>query len=181
MARPINRKCLECAALPIEVARQRSCWMDDREVCHKRRSHYLKRGDRNTIRRLGYRSKRILAQPETFALALPDTASVILVVYSEQPERFKSGETPVHALGAELWVGAELREQMVPEVCYGKRADEVALLPPLILKEFSNRFADSYNQGKPFHRFAAKVHRHICTCPIANPFGSVHVVHSASP
>ncbi|MGV0028200.1 hypothetical protein [Phormidesmis priestleyi] len=57
MARPVNRKCLECASLSIEAARQRPCWTDEREVCHKRRSHYLKRGDRNTERRLGYRSK----------------------------------------------------------------------------------------------------------------------------
>jgi hypothetical protein len=98
------------------------------------------------------------------------TASVILVIYSEQPNHFKSGETPVHAIGAELWVGSELKEQMVPELCYGKRGDEVALLPPLILEEFSKRFAQSHNQGRRFQRFAAKVHRHIQDCPVANPF-----------
>lgn len=175
MARPIDRQCLECAQLPVEQARQRPCWTDDRQRCHKRRSHYLKRGDRNIVRRVGYRSKQLLPEAQPVALALPPTASLILVIYSEQPDRFKSGETPVHAVGAELWVGTEVKEQMVPELCYGKRGDEVALLPPLILEAFSERFAQSYNQSKRFHRFAAKVHRHIHTCPIANPFQSVSI------
>ncbi|MDX2240026.1 MAG: hypothetical protein NW224_05010 [Leptolyngbyaceae cyanobacterium bins.302] len=83
-------------------------------------------------------------------LPIVPTASVVLVIYSEQPHHFKSGETPVHAIGAELWVGKEFKEQMIPEFCYGKRGDEVALLPPLILEEFSKRFAQSYNQGKRF-------------------------------
>lgn len=98
------------------------------------------------------------------------SASVILVIYSEQPHRFKSGETPVHAIGAELWVGTTLKEQMIPESCYGKRGDEVALLLPLILEEFSKQFAQTYNQGKRFQRFAAKVHRHIQDCPVSTPF-----------
>lgn len=168
MARPVNRKCVECARLPIAEARQRPCWTDERERCHKRRSHYLKRGDRNTSRRVQYRSSR--STQEGFSLPTVPTASVVLVIYSEQPNHFRSGETPVHAIGAELWVGKEFKEQMIPEFCYGKRGDEVALLPPLILEEFSKRFAESYNQGKRFQRFATKVHRHIQDCPVANPF-----------
>lgn len=168
MARPVNCKCIECARLPIEEARQRPCWTDERQLCHKRRSHYLRRGDRNTSRRVQYRSSRLVQ--EDFALSTMPTASVILVIYSEQPHHFKSEETPVHAIGAELWVGRELKEQMIPEFCYGKRGDEVALLLPLILEEFSKRFAGEYNQGKRFQRFAAKVHRHIQDCPVSNPF-----------
>lgn len=168
MARPVNRKCIECARLPIAEARQRQCWTDERERCHKRRLHYLKRGDRNTSRRVQYRSSRSIQ--EGFSLSTAPTASVVLVIYSEQPHHFKSGETPVHAIGAELWVGTEFKEQMIPEFCYGKQGDEVAILPPLILEEFSNRFAQLYNQGKRFQRFAAKVHRHIQDCPVANPF-----------
>ena len=168
MARPVNRKCIECARLPIEEARQHPCWTDERQLCHKRRSHYLKRGDRNTSRRVQYRSSRLVQ--EDFALSTIPTASVILVIYSEQPHHFKSGETPVHAVGAELWVGREPKEQMIPEFCYGKRGDEVASLLPLILEEFSKRFAESYSRGKRFQRFAAKVHRHIQDCPVSNPF-----------
>lgn len=125
---------------------------------------------RNVVRRVGYRSKQGASQSEPVTLVVPPTASVILLIYSEQPDRFRSGETPVHAIGAELWVGSDLKEQMVPEFCYGKRGDEVALLPLLILKEFSRRFADAYHHGKPFTRFAAKVHRHTCNCPVTNPF-----------
>lgn len=169
MARPVNRKCLECARLTIGQARQQPCWTDERERCHKRRSHYLKRGNRNISRRILYKSKRRGSDPEAFALPLQTSAGVILVIYSEQPATFKSGETPIHAIGAELWLGTQLQEQMVPAFCYGKRGDEVAALLPLILEEFSRRFAESYNQGKKFHRFAAKVHRHISECPIANP------------
>lgn len=170
MARPVNRKCLECARLSIKQARQQPCWTDERERCHKRRSHYLKRGDRNVSRRILYKSKHNVFSPEAFELSLQASAGVILTIYSEQPETFKSGETPIHAIGAELWVGTQLKEQMVPTFCYGKRGDEVAALLPLILEEFSKRFAETYGQGKKFHRFAAKVHRHICECPVANPF-----------
>lgn len=170
MARPVNRQCLECARLPVEEARQRPCWTDERQRCHKRRSHYLKRGDRNTSRRIQYRSKRTIVEGQGFSLPTSPTASIILVIYSEQPQSFRSNETPVHAIGAELWVGAMLKEQMMPELCYGKRGDEVARLFPLILEEFSNRFAHTYNQGKRFQRFAAKVHRHIQDCPVSNPF-----------
>lgn len=170
MARPVNRQCLECARLPIEAARQQPCWTDERELCHKRRSHYLKRGNRNMSRRLQHCSKQTAPDGQSFSLPIPPSASLILVIYSEQPQSFRSHETPVHAIGAELWVGCELKEQMVPQMCYGKRGDEVALLPPLILEEFSKRFAESYNQGKRFQRFAAKVHRHIHDCPAQNPF-----------
>jgi hypothetical protein len=170
MARPVNRQCIECSRLPVDDARQRPCWTDERQRCHKRRSHYLKRGDRNVSRRVRYRSSRTANTGEAFSLPNAPTASLILVIYSEQPSHFKSGETPVHALGAELWVGLQLKEQMVPELCCGKRGDEVALLPPLILEEFSKRFAQTHNQNKRFQRFAAKVHRHIQDCPVANPF-----------
>ena len=170
MARPVNRKCIECARLPIEEARQRSCWTDERQLCHKRRSHYLRRCDRNTSRRVRYRSTCSKPLEEGFSLSTTPSASVILVIYSEQPHQFKSSETPVHAIGAELWTSTELKQQMVPEFCYGKRGDEVALLLPLILEEFSKRFAEEYNQGKRFQRFAAKVHRHIQDCPVSNPF-----------
>jgi len=173
MARPVNRRCIECARLPIEEARQRSCWTDERQLCHKRRSHYLKRGDRNTLRGVRYQSARSSQVKEGFSLPTVPTASVILVIYSEQPHHFKSSETPVHAIGAELWMGTELKQQMMPELCYGKRGDEVALLLPLILEEFSKRFSEAYNQGKRFHRFAAKVHRHIHDCPVSNPFQPV--------
>lgn len=170
MARPVNRKCIECARLSIKEARQHPCWTDERQLCHKRRSHYLKRGDRNTTRRILYKSKQSLSQAQPFILPSQPAAGVILVIYSEQPATFKSGETPVHAIGGELWVGTQLKEQMVPTFCYGKRGDEVAALLPLILEEFSRRFAEPYNQGKKFHRFAAKVHRHIFECPVENPF-----------
>ncbi len=179
MARPVNRKCIECAQLTIDQARQHPCWTDERELCHKRRSHYLKRGDRNTTRRVLYKSKRSILQSAPFALSHQASSGVILVIYSEQPATFKSGETPVHAIGAELWVGTILKEQMVPTLCYGKRGDEVAVLLPLILEEFSRRFAESYNQGKKFHRFAAKVHRHVFECPVANPFQAAPLSNSA--
>lgn len=65
---------------------------------------------RNTSRRVKYRSSRALQ--ESFSLPTMPTTSVILVIYSEQPNHFKSSETPVHAIGAELWVGSELKEQM---------------------------------------------------------------------
>lgn len=121
-------------------------------------------------RRVQYRSKQTVPDGQSFSLPITPTASVILVIYSEQPQSFRSNETPVHAIGAELWIGTELKEQMVPQMCYSKRGDEVAMLPPLILEEFSKRFAQHHNQGKRFQRFAAKVHRHIQDCPVPNPF-----------
>jgi len=172
MAKPINRKCSECARLPIDAARQNDCWTDERGLCHKRRSHYLRRGDRNLIRRIQYGENRQTSQSEPFTVSTQPSASLILVLYTDKPAKFKLGETPVHAIGAELWVGTEIKEQMVPVLCYGRRGDQVTEIARQALEEFSKRFAETYNQGKPFHKFETKVLRHILECPVNNPFQS---------
>lgn len=51
MARRVNKKCLKCSVLDAEEARRLhgaegdGCWDDLK--CHKRRSHYRHRSDRN--------------------------------------------------------------------------------------------------------------------------------------
>jgi hypothetical protein len=155
MARSINRKCLDCAALSADEAQQLhgkagdGCW--DAERCKKRRSHYRNRSDRN--------AKRVAQR------------RVLLIIYSEHPERFRD-DTPIHAISAELWMGTQKQAEIEPIVCLGMRGDKVTALFPQILEAFTQQFAKTYNDGRPFYKFAAKIHRHIRDCPISTPFQS---------
>ncbi|BCL39865.1 hypothetical protein NSMS1_63120 (plasmid) [Nostoc sp. MS1] len=61
------------------------CW--NPKVCHNRRSFY-----RN-------RTKDDSAQIEAIAIAPPETYFAVLYLYKDP------GDKPLHALGAELWLG----------------------------------------------------------------------------
>jgi len=173
MARSINRKCLDCAALSAEEAQQLhgevgdGCW--DAERCKKRRSHYRNRSDRNAKRVVQRRVQDSISSLARFSMDVPAIAAVVLIIYSEHPERFRD-DTPIHAISAELWVGTQKREEIEPIVCLGMRGDKVTALFPQILEAFTQQFSKDYNDSRPFYKFAAKVHRHIRDSPISSPF-----------
>ncbi|MGG6264334.1 hypothetical protein ACQ4M3_00350 [Leptolyngbya sp. AN03gr2] len=175
MARSINRKCLACAALTADEAQQLhgaegdGCW--DAERCKKRRSHYRHRSDRNAKRVVQRRVQDSISEVARFSINVPVIATVVLIIYSEQPERFRD-DTPIHAIAAELWTGTQKQAEIEPIVCLGMRGDKVTALFPQILEAFTQQFAKPYNDGRPFYKFAAKIHRHIRDCPIVSPFQS---------
>ncbi|MBE9010246.1 hypothetical protein IQ250_08515 [Pseudanabaenaceae cyanobacterium LEGE 13415] len=173
MARSVNRKCLACAALTADEAQQLhgaegdGCW--DAERCKKRRSHYRHRSDRNAKRVVQRRVQDSTDDLIHFSINVPTIATVVLIIYSEQPEQFRD-DTPIHAISSELWVGTQKQAEIEPIVCLGMRGDKVTALFPQILEAFTQQFAKTYNEGRPFYKFAAKIHRHICDCPIVSPF-----------
>lgn len=143
MARSVNRKCLECAALSPEEAQRvhgeagDGCW--DAECCKKRRSHYRHRSDRNTKRVVQRRVQDSSDAVVQFSIDVPVIATVVLVIYSEQPERFRE-DTPIHAIGAELWTGTQKQAEIEPITCLGMRGDKVTALFPQILEAFTSPF-----------------------------------------
>ncbi|MGG6270947.1 hypothetical protein ACQ4M3_42055 [Leptolyngbya sp. AN03gr2] len=173
MARSVNRKCLTCAALSADEAQQLhgaegdGCW--DAERCKKRRSHYRHRSDRNAKRVVQRRVQDSTDNLIRFSIDVPAIATVVLIIYSEQPERFRD-DTPIHAISSELWTGTQKQAEIEPIVCLGMRGDKVTALFPQILEAFTQHFAKTYNEGRPFYKFAAKIHRHIRDCPIVSPF-----------
>ncbi len=172
MARLIDRKCLTCAELSVENAITEhgqegdGCW--DISRCHKRRSHYRKRSDRNSKRQVAYKISKSnkAGTTEEIELSASQIASIVLVIYKDEFTK----ESPIHAIGAELWIGTEEIAHMKPVSCLGMRGDQVTALMPQVLTSFSKDFSEQYNQGKSFSRFAAKIERHISQCPIPNPF-----------
>ena len=175
MPRSIASKCSNCATLSAEQAQQihgvegDNCW--EAERCKKRRSHYRHRGRRNATRRVSHQLQMKSPQPlvEKLSISTPAIASVVLIIYSEQPHTFKD-DTPIHAIGAELWLGKQRHAELEPILCLGMRGDKVQALLPQILEAFSEQFSERHNKGHRFMRFSAKVHCHIKDCPGAHPF-----------
>lgn len=171
MSPRINAKCLKCSELTVEEAISLHgkegdvCW--DISRCHKRRSHYRNRSDRNSKRQVAYQlSKSVLPEIE---LSVSQVAAVVLILYKKEFTK----DAPVHAIAAELWVGTQKVAHMQPISCLGMRGDQVTGLMPKILRTFSEQFSEQYNQGKPFPRFATKVERNISRCPISTPFSQI--------
>lgn len=154
MARSVNRKCLECAMLSAEEAQRAHggegdrCW--DAERCKKRRSHYRHRGDRNAKRTIQRRSQSPSDPLMRFSIEAPTIATVVLILYSEQPDRFRD-DAPIHAISAELWVGTQKQAEIEPILCLGMRGDKVTALFPQILEAFTQQFAKLHNEGRPFY------------------------------
>lgn len=171
MARPIDRKCLRCAESSVEDAislhgqEGDGCW--NISQCHQRRSHYRNRRDRNSNRQVAYKISKSKAETtEEIELSTAQIASIVLVIYKDEFTK----DAPIHAIGAELWIGTEEVAHMKPTSCLGMRGDQVTALMPQILRAFSKDFSEQYNQGKSFNRFAAKIERHISQCPMPTPF-----------
>jgi len=172
MPRLIDHKCLRCAELSVENAialhgqEGDGCW--DISRCHRRRSHYRKRRDRNCKRQVAYKLSRLKNGTAEIKLPASQVASIVLVIYKDEFTK----DAPIHAIGAELWIGTEEVAHMKPVSCLGMRGDQVTGLMPEILGSFSKGFSEQYNQGKSFSRFAAKIERHISRCPTPNPFSN---------
>ena len=114
MARPVNRKCRDCAAQKShEEAQERSCW--NASVCVARRSHYRNRADRLAKKKAGYVRGRIQAVKR---LQLP------LDGYTPIPEAKviywrDRADGPIHAIGINVYEDGKLTAQVEPEHCRG--------------------------------------------------------------
>ncbi len=151
MGRPISRKCQNCANLSVEDAKELhgpegdGCW--DPAICHRRRSHYRRRQELNAERRLQRRDARKNAseemglRPQTKDFArefelpsAPAMLSAVLVLYRQHEN------SPVHAVGAEVWQGNCKILEIQPVHCMGMRADHVGAYIREMLQRVHSQF-----------------------------------------
>jgi hypothetical protein len=159
MARRVNAKCQQCAALSAEEAivlhgpTGDNCWNPANENgwgydCHRRRSHYRHRDDQNRTRR---RLRRLAAsegnnlesQPvswDSVRVTLPAPPlpyAAVLVLYRNHKD------APVHAVGAEIWQGDRQRLQIPPTHCMGMRGNQVTAYIQTVLEQLHEQFGVS--------------------------------------
>ena len=97
MPKLVNERCLACAALTSHEARQKSCW--DKVRCHKRRTFY-----RN---KFSQPAQSVSGAVPVLEVPLPQTTYAILY-------RYLTPNGLHHAVGAELYQGAELVAKTKP-------------------------------------------------------------------
>lgn len=159
MGRRTNEKCWACSLLSAAEARELhdsedgdGCWQD--QICRSRRSYYRKGRSRAAQR------KRML---EEVAVPVPTVPYVVLHTYVDQP-RQANDEAVIHAVCAELWLGAQPVAMTQPQHVFG--------LPPRLVKEYARQLLDALYQRygnrrrSGFERFARQEQHSVSQCPI---------------
>jgi len=155
MARAQSEKCRRCAKLSAAEARQRyDCWSDEANRCHRRRSYYRSRDLYNKTRRQKYRVEKGTDGLVVDVLPAPQTPAAVLHLYRE-----RVGD-PLHAVGAELWVGSQKVAAIAPVHTLGMSGSQVKAYLRQVLQAFSQ------HQGVELERFEAQVELDPSACPI---------------
>ncbi len=125
MAKSIPLKCQKCAMLDaaqaqaLHGAEGDGCW--NPKVCYSRRS-YARHRDRKNQQRNRTRQESVL---KTLEVETPEFAYLyyaVLVVY-----RAAGGDTPVHAISAQVWQGQQQIALVEPIHCVGMVPSQVHL------------------------------------------------------
>lgn len=146
------------------------CWNDLK--CHKRRSHYRHRSERNLKRVVLRQIQGVPDTPETieFSPSLPLSKQFpVLILYTDHPPHPKQ-KILVHAVGAELWLGTEKQVRIEPVHSFALSKEQFHALTQQILKRFSN----TVTQPKPLLSFPSLF---IVTCSTVQ-FVRAHFTHS---
>jgi hypothetical protein len=163
MARPDQERCRLCSKLDTAAAKLKhgaestGCW-DDKH-CHNRRSYYRHRGVRNFNRKTKRRNPQPL-HPQmdsaivTLTIPAPAAPAAVLFWYRE------TKQSPLHAIGAELWMGNDRVAKIEPIHCLGLTESQVKTLLVRILEGFSQ------HSGQNLERFRSSVELHPLNCPI---------------
>jgi len=169
MARAESEKCRLCAKLTSQEAQQRhgiegdGCW--DEKYCHNRRSYYRHRGVRNHVRKQRRRGQQmeqnvsgaeVVGSERVVTLKIPAPAIPAAVVHWYRETK----DSPLHALGVELWVGNDRTAQIEPVHCLGLTEMHIKTLLVRILDAFSEHC------GMKVERFRSAVELHPLNCPI---------------
>jgi hypothetical protein len=156
--RKIPDKCLRCAALSAEQAKVLhgvdgdKCW--DSAVCPSRRSYIRNRDRRNQARsRKRYEKLQTLAVEPT---QLPSITYAVLMVYREP------GDSPVHAIGAEVWIDQEKIAQVAPIHC--------CQMVPSQVHGYVQQMLALLGEHYGIKKFASQVRLDPRLCPIADCF-----------
>ncbi|MBD1909860.1 MULTISPECIES: hypothetical protein [unclassified Leptolyngbya] len=166
MARHVNQKCQQCAALAVEEAialhgpEGDNCWNPENRNgwgydCHRRRSHYRHRDDDNRTRRRLRRAAKLnpggvaiapIGDPDTPLELLPPPTThyaAVLVLYRNRKD------SPVHAIAAEIWQGDTKIHTIKAVHCLGMRGNEVADYIEQLLTQLHERFKVSRFESEP--------------------------------
>jgi len=156
-SRKIPDKCLRCAALSAPQAKALhgdSCW--DSKVCPSRRS-YARHRDRRNLERSRNRSQKRSASLPT--LTVEPTVSItygILIVYRT------CGDSPVHAIAAEIWQDQEKIAQVAPIHC--------CQMVPSQVHAYVQKLLALLQQTYSIRKFASLVRLDPSLCPIEDCF-----------
>lgn len=156
MSRPQKEKCRLCSKLSAADAQQRhgpkgtGCW--DATHCHQRRSYYRYRDHYNSNRRQSRRAQ----EDNVEVVSVPAVPAAVLYLYRQRVD------APIHAVGAELWLGQEKKAAIAPVHCFGLTAGQIATYLQQVLQVFSQK----YGEGKRLDKFATHVELDPQTCLI---------------
>jgi len=169
MARPLQEKCRLCSKLSVAQAQERhgaegdGCWDSNR--CHDRRSYYrhrsIKNYNRKQRRQTGQQQglphqdrKHSCRQVTSINIPAPAIPAAIAYWYRE------TKNSPLHALGAELWIGNDRAAKIEPVHCLG--------LTEIQIKTLLLRILDGFSQhcGSKVERFRSSVELNPLNCPI---------------
>lgn len=153
-----SEKCRLCSKRSVEQAlvlhgpEGTGCW--EGPPCHKLRTYYRNRDRYNKQRRLKYREAN---GSETIVKTLlaPEVPAAVLHLY-----RTRVGD-PLHAAGAELWVGQKKVAVVEPVHTLGMTGSQVKAYLRQVLHAFSQQ------QGVALEKFETQVELDPGTCPIA--------------
>ena len=147
MPKPLNLQCFECSRHTTDWAKTvhgelgDRCWNPKR--CYDRRSFYRLRDRFKTD-----------SQSEIISIAPPTSYSAILYLYKG------SGEKPLHALGAELWLGQKAVCKIEPVHGFGLTAGKIRAFSQQVLQTFSEKYQVVLPQYKEMYELAPEL------CPI---------------
>ncbi|URD53612.1 hypothetical protein [Chroococcidiopsis sp. CCNUC1] len=159
-ARAIPDKCLKCATLSAEQAQAihgvdgDRCW--NPAVCYSRRSHARHRDRRNSSR--NQKRSRQLEQIEVETEATTAQFFAVLVVY-----RASGTDTPIHAIGAEIWQGQQKYGEVKTIRCGGMTPSQVHAYVKKMLSVLSENYG--------IKKFAAQERLDPQLCPVQQQAG----------
>jgi hypothetical protein len=143
MPKSQSEKCRLCAKLSATEAIAKhgpsgtGCW--DGDKCHKRRTYYRNRDRYNQSKRQQYRhlaetpSIAVPAQEKILTLSPPVAAAAVLLLYRARVD------DPLHAIGAELWLGQNKIAMIEPVHTLGLAPAQVKAFLKEILAAFSQQ------------------------------------------
>ncbi|KAM3092132.1 hypothetical protein ACKFKG_23340 [Phormidesmis sp. 146-35] len=154
MAKAIPLKCQKCAMLDATQAQALhgtegdGCW--NPKVCYSRRS-YARHRDRKNQQRNRSRQESVL---KTLEVEIPEFAYLyyaVLVVY-----RAAGGDTPVHAISAQVWQGQQQIAIAAPIHCVG--------MVPSQVHAYIRKLLDLLDEEYGIRKFASleRVDPHLC-------------------
>jgi hypothetical protein len=137
-----SEKCRLCSKLAIAQVLERhgsngtNCWVG--EPCHKRRSYYRNRDRYNASKRQQYRGVAVEAEVDdgkgTVLTVVPTVVpAAVLYLYRARVDN------PLHAIGAELWLGQSKVAQIEPVHTMGLMPAQIKVFLKDILTAFSGQ------------------------------------------